>query len=229
MRAFSTSKLIIGIVAVLTVAVCTAQSLPDSFVKDCHALTQTAHRLCGSSEFQQAAEHVGRRLKELQPDSYIEQPFATTQLKILNATLTPENGAPLTLIPMRPNGIIPPVTPQEGISAPIVHVGVGDATAFETVNVEGAIAVLDYNCGQGWVRALRLGAKGVIFTRNENADSRTPHYAESNVNLLRYYYPGDPADLPKSGSVTIHSSVVWEPVIGRNIFAFFKGTDPVFS
>lgn len=229
MRAFSTSQLIIGIVAVLTVAVCTAQSLPESFVKDCHTLTQAPHRLSGTSEFQQAADHIGQRLKGLQPDSYIEQPFATTQLKILSATLTPEGGAPLTLVPMRPNGIIPPVTPQEGISAPIVHVGAGDATNFEAVNVEGTIAVLDYNCGQGWVRALRLGAKGIIFTRNENADSRTPHYAESNVNLLRYYYPGDPADLPKSGMVTIHSSVIWEPVIGKNIFAFFKGTDPVFS
>ncbi|MDD4539634.1 MAG: hypothetical protein PHT80_11520, partial [Lentisphaeria bacterium] len=109
MRAFSTSQLIIGIAAVLTVAICTAQSLPESFVKDCRTLTQTPHRLSGTSEFQQAANHIGQRLKELQPDSFIEQPFATTQLKVLNATLTPESGTPLPLVPMRPNGIIPPV------------------------------------------------------------------------------------------------------------------------
>lgn len=229
MRAFSLTQRIFCFAAALSVVVCAAQSLPESFVKDCHVLTQSPHRLSGTEEYQRAAAHVAQRLQELQPDSFLEQPFVTTQLKVLDATLTPEGAAPITLVPMRPNGIIPPVTPPEGISAPIIHVGAGAAMDFETVNVEGCIAVLDYNCGQGWIRALRLGAKGIIFTRNDNADSRTAHYAQSNVNLLRYYYPGDPADLPRSGTVTIHSQVIWEPVVGKNIFAFFKGTDPVFS
>ena len=127
---------------------------------------------------------------------------------------------------MRPNGIIPPVTPGR-VTGKIVHMG----RLLLTMNAsqwKGA-GCPDYNCGQGWLRALRLGAKAVIFTRPSEADARHSHYVMSNVNLLRFYYDGPAADIPAGATATLHSSVVWAPAVGRNLFAFFQGTDPVFA
>ncbi len=216
--------------AVFAFAVTTVATLAQDFNADCHALTKHPHRLSGTKEYAEAADYVYGRLQALQPDDLFEQPFASTQTETISATMQIKDGALLELMPMRPNGIIPPVTPEGGVTGPIVHIGKGTANDFDKVPVENCIVVLDYNCGQGWVRALRLGAVAVVFTKPDLAEARNPHFADANVNLLRYYYNGNPADLPKDGTtVTIKSSVRWVPTIGRNIFALFKGTDPVFS
>ncbi|MDD4097342.1 MAG: hypothetical protein PHC30_01100, partial [Lentisphaeria bacterium] len=212
----------------LAAAVCLAEPTPD-FVSDCARLGSGPHRLSGTDEYDRAADYVRSRLQAMAPDAFVEQPFATTQVKVQRADLTLAGGRILPLLPMRPNGIIPPVTPPAGVTGPIVHMRLGTAVDFEREPVEGALVVLDYNCGQGWLRALRLGAKAVIFTRPQEAAARHPHHAESNVNLLRFYYDGPAADLPAGDLAVLHSSAVWAPAIGRNLFAFFEGTDPVFA
>ena len=216
--------------AALAITLGTIGAFAQDFNADCQALTKNPHRLSGTKEYAEAADYVYGRLQAMKPDDLFEQTFPATQTETISATMQVAGGATLELMPMRPNGIIPPVTPEKGVTGPIVHVGNGDAVDFDKTPVENCIVVLDYNCGQGWVRALRLGAVAVVFTRPELADSRNPHFANANVNLLRYYYNGSPNDLPKDGTiVTIKSSVQWVPTVGRNLFAYFKGTDPVFS
>ena len=75
--------------------------------------------------------------------------------------------------------------------------------------------MLHYNCGSGWLRAFRLGAKAVVFVRHGTAESWQAHYVDGNANLPRFYYAGDPADLPDGREGTIHSEVVWETRAGR--------------
>lgn len=204
--------------------------LAQNFQADSKALSAFPHRLSGTKEYAAAAEHVVARLKSMSPDDLIVQTFASTQTKTLVAEITTADGKKLALAPMRPNGIIPPVTPDNGVTGKIIHMGKGTAQDFDKNTVENCIVILDYNSGQGWIRALRLGAVAVIFTKADLAEARNPHYADSNVNLLRYYYPGNPQDIPADGTVaTIKSSVIWEPATGKNIIAFFKGTEPTFS
>lgn len=216
-----------ALAALLAASACLA--LPD-FRTDCEELTKHPHRLSGTPECKEAADYVLARLKSFKPDDIIEQTFASVQTRTVYANITDANGKSYELISMRPNGIIPPVTPPDGVTGKIVHIGKGEAADFNKVPVEGCVVVLDYNSGQGWVRAMRLGAVAVIFTKPDLAHARNPHFAEANVNLLRFYYNGPADNLPPDGTeVTLKSSIVWEPCIGRNIIAFFKGTDPVFS
>ncbi|NQT20275.1 MAG: M28 family peptidase [Planctomycetes bacterium] len=205
----------------------------DAFERDCRALAGTHHRLTGTPEYEVAAEHVRKRLEQIGVDKLIVQEFPAAQTRTKRCELivagSPE---PLKLLPMRPNGIIPPVTPPEGITGPLVYAGAGSAQDLANKNLRGAIAVLDYNAGRGWMRALRLGAKAVIFVRNGPAWAWHPHYVSVNANLPRFYYPGERGDLPigpDHGPAAIHSEVVWEPVVGRNILAFLNGTDAVFD
>jgi len=157
------------------------------------------------------------------------QPFATVQTRRQRCELHLDGAAkPLDLQPMRPNGIIPPTTPPAGITGPIVHAGAGRAEDFMTAQARGAVVVLDYNAGTGWLRAFRLGARAVIFVPNGPVESRHSHTVEANANLPRYYYDGPRDDLAAGATATIHSEIVWDGVTGRNVFGFFTGSKPAF-
>ncbi len=201
-----------------------------AFRPDCEALTATPHRLSGTPEAARAADYIIGRLKEIGPDQVIEQPFPVTQTVVQRCdVLVAGSPTPLPLQPVRPNGIIPPVTPSDGVSGRIVHVGMATADDFARMSVRGAIAVMDYNTGDSWLRAFRLGAQAVIFAHSGLAESRHAHYVECSTNLPRFYYNGPAADLPDGKDAVIHSEVVWQGATGRNLFAYFRGTDPIFD
>ncbi|MCK5806548.1 MAG: hypothetical protein KAI66_27205, partial [Lentisphaeria bacterium] len=107
----------------------------------------------------------------------IVQPFPTVQTQVKRCEMVAANGKSLPLLHMRPNGIIPPVTPPEGVTARLVDVGAGRIEDFATVSVQGAIVVLSYNA-EGWSRAFRLGARAVVFVKDGICESRHPHYLE---------------------------------------------------
>jgi len=144
---------------------------------------------------------------------------------------------PLPLLPMRPNGIIPPVTPRDGLTGRLVYIGDGSAKALAALSADllrGAIAVADYNSGRGWMRAFRLGAIAVLFVQREPARAWHAHFVQANANLPRYFLPGGIGALPPLNtatpvSATIRSRIVWEKVAGRNVLAFLRGSDPVFE
>ena len=217
-----------------TLALATCLLLPalhgasGTFVQDCQVLTRDSHRLSGTPEGERAADHVLQRLEAIGPDELIVQPFATTQTRINTCEVTVADKV-IKLLPMRPNGIIAPVTPEEGITGKLVHMGKGDADAFARKSVKDCIVVLDYNTGETWLRAFRLGGKAVIFTRNGPTEAAHPHYVESSANLPRYYHSGPLSDLPEGEQATVRCSVTWERGEGRNLVAFFKGSAPAFS
>ncbi|MDP6059875.1 MAG: hypothetical protein QGH33_13335, partial [Pirellulaceae bacterium] len=228
----------IGLFTSLLIATvtCSAGEAPvnsQQFLTDCRALTQDAHRLSGTENLHRASDYIYKRLKTMGLDQVIVQEYPTTQTKVKRCEVVfgdPQSGpVRLILTPMRPNGIIAPVTPPEGVTGPLYHAGAGRDEDFKSGSPLGCLVVLDYNCGRGWIRALRMGAKAVIFVANGQAQSRQSHFFDTNANFLRYYYAGNRSDLPAGVEATIHSEIVWEPAAGRNVFGFIRGSDPVFQ
>ncbi len=203
-------------------------AVDEQFRRDCVELTRGDHRLTGTPEGLAASRYIEERLREIGVDEVVVQEFPSAQTRVKLCELVLPDGRKLTLVPMRPNGIIPPVTPPGGIKGPIVHAGSGRQEDFARISVEGAIVVMDYNCGRAWLRAFRLGARAVIFVRNGRAESRHSHYVKGDANLLRFYFQGSRDALAAGSEVTIHSEVVWENVSGRNVYGFLRGTNPVF-
>ncbi len=206
-----------------------AAAVSDGFRADCAALTRHPHRLAGTPEYRDAADYIAKRLGEIGVDELIVQEFPTAQTQVKRCEAVGPDGRKWPLLPARPDGIIPPVSPPEGITGPLVYVGRGTAEELAGIDPQGKIAVMDYNCETRWLRIFRLGAKAIIFVRNEPAESRHFHYSRSNSNLPRYFYDGPRADLPDGQTVTIYSEIVWERVTGRNVLALIKGTQPVFD
>ncbi|HUT24374.1 MAG TPA: FtsX-like permease family protein [Sumerlaeia bacterium] len=201
---------------------------------DCQALARGKHRLTGTNECLEASRYVEARLRDIGIKRIIPQEFLTAQTRVKRCEIEltdPRTGEAKTLPlePMRANGVIPPVTPPEGIAGPLLHAGAGAVGDFIGRSPRGAVVVLDYNAGRAWMRAFRLGAKAVVFVRNEPTLSDRAHFTEANANFPRFYYAGNPLDLTEGTTATVRSEIVWESVTGRNVHAFVEGTDPVFD
>ncbi len=201
---------------------------PKALVDDCNALTKGSHRLTGSPELKAAADHVEAELKKMGLQ-VVSQEFNTAGLNKKRCELIKKDGAKLSLEPMRPNGITPPVTPKVGITGQLVDVGSGTVAEYPKKMPAQAIAVIDYNCRQRWLDAFRLGAKAVIFVRRSDLSSSHFHYSNAQANVPRFYYAGEPGDLPIGEEVTIHGEEVWNKARGRNVFGFLTGTEPTFD
>ena len=198
------------------------------FAADCQALTRTPHRLLGSPELTQAAGYLEGRFRAIGVDKVIEQQFPVMTPVITRCTVT-VGGRALPLLPMRPNGIMLPVTPAGGINGTLLDAGNGALTAYGKRKALGKIVVLDYNSDTAWLRAFRLGASAVIFVGNGTAESWQTHYTESNANMPRFFFPGTRAALLEGAKARIDSAVRWESRTGRNVIAFIKGTKPKFT
>ena len=220
-----------GIAAALTAAAAGAPAAPPSprFAGDVAALTAAPHRLTGTPEGRAAAEHIERRLREIGAEWVVVQPFPTVRAETRRCEIRLADGAARALWPMRPNGLMLPVTPPGGLRGRLVRVGAGEAADFAEREVRGAIVVMDFNGSEGWLRAFRLGALAVIFTPAARVECATAYHLDTQFNLPRFYYDGPAEDLPDGAEATLESEIVWRPAVGRNIVAFFRGADPVFN
>jgi len=205
----------------------------DVFVNDCRNLSSAPNRLTGTAAYAAAVETVAARLRTIVDvdagDAVIVQPFATVQTRVRRCEMFLTDDRSLALQPMRPNGIMACVTPPDGVTGRLFHAGAGTAAEYGDRSPAGRIVVLDYNSGRDWLRAFRLGAAAVVFVRNGLSEAWQSHSVFANANLLRFYYDGPGTDLVENEQVTIHSEVVWEHVVGRNVYAFLRGTEPEFQ
>ncbi|MCE9613842.1 MAG: M28 family peptidase [Lentisphaerae bacterium] len=217
-------------VAALAPAAMPAPVTSPEFAADCQALTRAPHRLCGTPAGEAAADYLAQRLRDVGVKTVMVQPFPSVQTSVRRCEMTVEGrGDPLPLLPMRPNGILPPTTPPEGLAGRLVRLDVGAIGELAAADVRDAVAVMDYNAGDGWLRALRFGARAVVFVRGGACDAGSPHAVAANVNLPRFYYEGDPSALPTGREAVIHSEVVWDAVTGRNVIGFIPGLAPTFA
>ncbi|MHB1158371.1 MAG: FtsX-like permease family protein [Phycisphaerales bacterium] len=205
-----------------------------SFKADLDALTRSPHRLAGSPEGRAAGDYIAGRLRAMGVKDVFEQSMDVWYTDVEQCEISVGERR-LGLLPMRPNLVVPPCTPAEGITGPLMYVGKGAISDYGTRDPRGAIVVLDYNCEDHWRQAFELGAAAVLFL--PDADRRTPteqpRQMELPINLVRLYIPPATAgqfDFTRDqAKVTLRSRVKWKQGIGRNIIAYLPGTHPHFS
>lgn len=205
------------------------QAPAKSLREDTEALLAHPHRLAGTPAYADAATYVEQRLREIGLEQVIVQEFPTAQVQVDRCELVTKGGRTLPLVMARPNGVIPPITPPEGLTGELVDAGDGSDDQLNQIPVKGHVVVMDYNANMQWLKAMRLGAQAVIFVGGEQGDAFDKHYVRANANLPRYAYAGSRSDLPFGETVTIHAEAAWKRVTGRNVIAFIPGTDPEFE
>jgi hypothetical protein len=185
--------------------------LPVSLLRE---LTIDGHRLTGSAASERVARRLEQELKARGVDTVIAQRFSSLRLRTAEAALSTEDGRTWPLLPARPNGLLPPVTKAEGVVGILVS---GLPGVQPEVRWKDAIVVLNYSDAAVWPRAIRLGARAVIFIQDEKADAYHALHVDAPVPALRFYYSGTAKDLPYGEKVVLKSSVIWEQSVGSNI------------
>ena len=141
----------------------------------------------------------------------------------------------LKIYPLWPNLVRTPTLPAGGLTAPLIYVGDGDLSHFNGKNVEGSVALIDFNCGQKWLNAPRLGAKAVVFIA---PDSTMRGEAEAKfigipIAIPRFYMTQSEAAPLLAAcaagyppTIQMHCQMPWKVEPERNFTAIIPGTDP---
>jgi len=215
--------------------VCAARGqaeVPEQLRADVAALTEHPHRLSGSEHGHAAATYLTRRLGSILGPSQVtvlEMPVMQTHVARCELEI---DGRVVSLTPMRPNVLMPPVTPPGGLTGPLLYVGSGGLGAYDDRAVDRAIVVMRYARADRVEQAFALGAQAVIVLDEEGA---TPRFTPTSLPIQqpRYYVSreqlGD-VDLTRDReSVTLHSRVVWQRTLGRNIIGVLPAAEPTFT
>jgi hypothetical protein len=204
----------------------------QAFLGDMRVLTRQAHRLSGSEAGSAAADYIAGRLRRIGIADVYLLDMPVWQSRTLHCELQVGEQS-VRLYPLRPNVVVNPVTPPEGLNGPLVYVGRGELADYGKRDVEGAIVVIDYDSFDNWERAFSLGASAVVFLGKGDEVPLKPKHAGVPSNQVRLYAPAsvlEQIDLRQEHlAATVFGRVVWERRRGRNIIARVRGTEPGFA
>ena len=110
-------------------------------------------RLSGTPEYAAAADYVQTRLREMGIETIVAQEFPSLQTHVTRCEMVAD-GRTLPLIPGRPNGIQPPISPPEGMLGDLVDLGDGSDEQLNRIAVRDRIVVMDYNALSHCIPAL---------------------------------------------------------------------------
>ena len=202
------------------------------FGRDVEALSRFAHRLAGSDEAAAAADHLRARLEAIGVDAVFEIDTPAWGMRGERVEMRIEDRV-VPLSPLRPNLVAAPATPPRGLTGPLVYVGRGEPADYGSRRVEGGIVVIDYDCGDRWLRAFALGARAVVFLGDGEATPAAAKHVAVPLNLPRYF-----ADRRELGGVdlerdhesaTLYARTPWRTGPARSLVAVIRGRQPGFA
>ena len=156
-----------------------------------------------------------------------------------HANLELADGRSVRVEAMHPTLMRPGNFAESEFSAKLVYLGKGghdDLERLKGVPLAGAIAVMDFDCGDRWLRFLRFGVKGFVFIgakRYYYRDSYEKVY-NSEVNVPRFFAgAGDGARLRQAATgAAVKVRAVpsrWRTAVLRNPWVLIPGADRELS
>ncbi len=198
-------------------------------------LSSLPSRVVGYPGCDEAARYVKQKFEEIGLQDVTLEEFTIPIPYDRGATLEiPSRNITIPIYPLWPNAIRTPSLPPQGVRGPLIYAGDGDLASFDGKQVEGSVALLDFNCGVHWLNAPRLGVKVVLF---EEPDTSMRGEAEAKfisipIDIARFWVKKADAKLLKkiitenpSVEVVVKCSMPWELKKGYNITGFLPGSD----
>jgi len=201
-------------------------------------------RITGSEGCDAAAEQVIAEFRRLGLTDVEVEEFPVIVPKVFPdaegraAALTVAGGRTFEVLPMWPNLVRMPKTPPQGIDGRLIYAGTGQLRAFNGLDVADSIVLLDFNCGADWFNAPLLGARAVLFIEPEETlrGEAEQKFLSIPVDIPRYWVPKEVSDHLRAllqsrdrVDINIKCDMRWQKVIGKNIMAHVKGSDPRLS
>lgn len=152
-----------------------------------------------------------------------------------SAALALDGGDTVPLLAMHPTLMRPGNFTAREFEAPLVYLGRGDIEDLQRVrgaDLSGALALMEYDCGDRWPALLRHGLRGFVFIGADDycySDSQTKIY-NSEVPVPRYFAPpGTGARLRSAAGAKVRVRAEpsrWENAVLTNSWVLIPGSDP---
>lgn len=149
-----------------------------------------------------------------------------------------QEGSPIRLWAMHPTVFRPSNFDARTFDTSLVYLGRGtpaDLQRVHGVDLRGALAVMEFDCGTAWLSLLRLGLRGFLFLDtgpHSSAEAAQKMY-NSEVRVPRYWVEGSEADRLRgrcrAGPVPARVEAEptrWRSEVLRNLWVLIPGADP---
>jgi len=190
-------------------------------------------RVSGYDGFYAAAEYIQAIFNQYCSDVFVDYFNVTIPFDYGSTlkTLHPTEKA-YRIYPLVPNQVALSTTKPDGITGSLIYAGKGRLSDFNNKKVEGNIVLLDFNSEYGWITAMKLGAKAVIFVGSEEETfyQSEKTYVMAPVKFPRFYIRSEEAteliDMLNKGEevvVNVTSNQQWERKTVGNILGWIYG------
>ena len=207
----------------------------EAILKHVRVLSSFGSRVTGYNGCYLAADYIASQLKSYGLD--VEEHNYSVVVPVdegSELTLTFRNGTRVVLkaYAVWPNGINPSPTPPGGLEGPLLYVRTGSLSDFNGKPVKEAIVLMDYESGDNWLNAAKLGAKAVVFI---GPDKLPPYFEalakflDTPVNFPRLYVSSSYGNLlryaaEQGASAVVISKIAWKTVEAVNVIGVLKGS-----
>ncbi len=147
-----------------------------------------------------------------------------------NATATLQlGGSSVQIFPLWPNGAR---TNTCEVSGTLMDAGDGAIERFDGMDVRGAIVLMNFDSGQNWRNAAKLGARAVLFPEPEfatRADGEEK-WSTLSLNMPRFWIPNEHKESVRAAigqKVSVSSQQKWRQITAANHWVVLPGNDPV--
>jgi len=188
-------------------------------------------RVAGYPGSYEAANYIISKFREYGLD-VIVQNYSMVMPIDLGSWIKTKDGRQINAYALWPNGPQTCFTPPEGITGKLIYVREGDLRYFNGFNVENSIVLMDFNSGDNWLNAVRLGAKAIIFIEPEYTTllESLKKAIPVPINVPRLYVKKSDGCLLKEAAlrgeeVTIYNGMRWKEITAYNIIGCINGSE----
>ena len=125
-------------------------------------------RVAGYPGAEVAARTIQQTFGEVGLDEIAVQEYDVSVPVDKGGYLQLDNGDQIALRGLWPNLVRTSTLPESGLRAPIIDAKSGEYVDLNGKDVEGAIALLDFNTGDRWLNCAYLGAAAILFIQPDS-------------------------------------------------------------
>ncbi|MEM0338036.1 MAG: hypothetical protein QW683_08985, partial [Candidatus Caldarchaeum sp.] len=147
-------------------------------------------------------------------------------------------GSKIRLYPLWPNQVRTSHLPPDGVQGNLIYAGDGQLLRFRGKPVEGSIVLMDFNSGNNWLNAARLGAKAIIFIEPETTQrgEAEAKFIGIPLDVPRFWLPRQHAarlialaETQPNLQARLKARMPWQKREAYNIVGVIPGSDPELS
>lgn len=194
-------------------------------------------RVAGYPGADRAAEYIEQQFRAIGLQQVRREAFPITVPVDEEAHLH-LNGQKLRLYPLWPNQVRTSQLPPDGVQGNLIYVRDGQLQRFRGKPVEGSIALMDFNSGNNWLNAARLGARAIVFIEPETTDrgEAEAKFIGIPLDVPRFWLPRQHAtklialaETQPNLQVKLTCRMPWRVREGYNIVGVLPGSDPALK